>query len=310
MTEPGGKSIDEMAAEPDQFDAAFADADAFAGVLTRNWEGALLVARSCENAGRGRPPLNVENRHLAKLTMVEFAERAGVHRTTVAKYLAAWNLAAADDLVPPADELVPGQQVDLSALTAEHFDAFYNGRMVRPAVETPPAPLGQYRCVVIDPPWPVQKILRQVRPNQTQALDYPTLQVEEIEALIADRLDGRWDDCQVYLWVTHKYLPAGLDLLRAWGVKYQCVLTWVKNVGPTPFSWMYDTEHVLFGPRGSAPLLQKGLRLSFSAAAVGHSVKPDVFYDRVRAVSDGPRLEMFARAPHEGFEPWGAEAVV
>jgi len=39
----------------------------------------------------------------------------------------------------------------------------------------------------------------------------------------------------------------------------------------------------------------------------GHSIKPDVFYERVAAASPGPRLEMFARTSRDGFDCWGNE---
>jgi len=84
-------------------------------------------------------------------------------------------------------------------------------------------------------------------------------------------------------------------------------MTWRKNVGFTPFSWMYDTEHVIFARRGNLTLTQLGLRLSFDAPVIGHSVKPAVFYERVLAASPGPRLEMFARREREGFIAWGNE---
>jgi len=165
--------------------------------------------------------------------------------------------------------------------------------------------------VVIDPPWPMQKIEREKRPAQGVELDYltSTLSIEQLKS--EDWLPVRGalapDGCHVYLWVTHRFLPAGLELFDAWGVHYQCVMTWVKNVGPTPFSWMYDTEHVLFGTKGGLRLEQLGLRLSFSAPVEGHSVKPDVFYERVAAVSPGPRLDMFARRTRDRFDPWGNE---
>jgi N6-adenosine-specific RNA methylase IME4 len=111
----------------------------------------------------------------------------------------------------------------------------------------------------------------------------------------------------VYLWVTQHYLPVGLRLLDAWGVDYECTLTWIKNVGITPFSWMYSTEHVLFGHVGSLTVLRKGLRLDFTASVRGHSVKPDVFYERVLQASPSPRLDMFARRQRAGFAAWGAE---
>jgi N6-adenosine-specific RNA methylase IME4 len=173
--------------------------------------------------------------------------------------------------------------------------------------ENPPViPEGKYHSIIIDPPWPMPKIERDERPKQDEELDYPTMSLEDIKALPIR--DLAQPDAHIYLWVTHKFLPFGLELLEEWGFRYQCVMTWRKNVGITPFSWMYDTEHVLFGRRGNLPLGQLGLRLSFDAPVVGHSVKPDVFYERVAAASPNPRLDMFPGVEHEGFEPWGLEA--
>jgi N6-adenosine-specific RNA methylase IME4 len=181
-------------------------------------------------------------------------------------------------------------------------------RQVTPvAPDSVPFPDGKYRCLVIDPPWPMEKIERDVRPKQGPVLVYQTMELDKIAALPVPTLAFE-DGCHIYLWVTHRFLPDGLNLFEHWGAKYECLMTWRKNVGITPFSWMYDTEHVLFGRIGSLKLAQLGLRLSFEADTHGHSVKPDIFYERVALASPGPRLEMFARQSHEGFEPWGNEA--
>lgn len=171
-------------------------------------------------------------------------------------------------------------------------------------------PTGKYSCIVLDPPWPMQKIERDERPDQGVELDYPTMSLDQIadEAYVPVRTLAA-DDCHLYLWVTHKFLPAGMRLLDAWGFTYQCVMTWRKNVGITPFSWMYDTEHVLFAHRGNLKLQRLGMRLSFEAPVQGHSVKPDVFYQRVTEASPGPRVEMFARRERDGFIAWGNEVV-
>jgi N6-adenosine-specific RNA methylase IME4 len=178
-------------------------------------------------------------------------------------------------------------------------------RTPEPAI-TPPLPQGQYRCIVIDPPWPVKKIEREERPNQGLALDYPTMTLEEIAALPVKDFAYQ-DGCHLYLWVTQKYLPEGLRLMEAWGFRYQCVMTWVKPTGITPYSWMYNTEHILFGRVGNLPLAKLGIKLSLDAPVTGHSIKPDVFFDKVIQASPGPRLEMFARRAREGFEVWGNE---
>lgn len=226
-----------------------------------------------------------------------------------------------------------------------------------PVTEPVELPDGAHRCIVIDPPWPVQKIEREERPDQGSRLDYATMPIEcQSPAIVGQTIESRpdyesedrdpiyvpcfkawhsdedgyddgWEPCQsiecvvgrvltesahddshIYLWVTQRYLPDGLRLLESWGFSYQCVMTWRKNVGITPYSWMYDTEHVLFGRKGNLKLERLGMRLSFDAPTQGHSAKPDVFYDRVREASPGPRLDMFPGVEHDGFVPWGLEA--
>jgi N6-adenosine-specific RNA methylase IME4 len=162
------------------------------------------------------------------------------------------------------------------------------------------------RCIVIDPPWPMQKIERDERPAQAAHLDYPTMSLDEIAALpVAERADAT--GCHLYLWVTQKFLPVGLALVEGWGFRYQCLMTWVKPTGMTPFSWMYNTEHVIFARLGDLDLLKNGEKLSFEAPSVRHSTKPDIFYERVLRVSPGPRLDMFARRERDGFTAWGNE---
>lgn len=169
-----------------------------------------------------------------------------------------------------------------------------------------PMPTGKFRCIVMDPPWPMQKIEREKHPNQGVALDYPVMELEDIADLpVADLADET--GCHLYLWVTHKFLPVGLELAASWGFRYQCLLTWVKPGGFTPFSWMYNTEHVIFARMGSLDVERKGLKLAFEAPTTRHSAKPDVFYERVIQATPGPRLEMFSRTVRDGFVAWGNE---
>jgi N6-adenosine-specific RNA methylase IME4 len=170
----------------------------------------------------------------------------------------------------------------------------------------PKPPKGTYRCLVVDPAWPVEKIVRHVRPNQRRVLDYPTMTLDQIRAVPVPTLAAA-DGCHLYLWFTHKFAPAAFDIAEGWGFNYECIMTWRKNIGFTPFSWMYSTEHVLFCRRGSLDVERKGLRLDFDGKVREHSRKPAVFYDRVRQVSPGPRLDMFSREGHNGFESWGNE---
>lgn len=167
-------------------------------------------------------------------------------------------------------------------------------------------PTGTYSTLVVDPPWPIKKIEREERVNQDD-IDYAVMDEDELRAWPVVK-DHAADDAHLYLWTTHRHLPLALQLVEVWGFKYQCLLTWRKNVGITPFSWMYSTEHVVFARRGNLELLEMGRRLDFEAKVLKHSAKPDVFYELVRDVSPGPRIDLFARAAHPGFTAWGLEA--
>ena len=176
-----------------------------------------------------------------------------------------------------------------------------------PETETPELPDETYRAVVIDPPWPVEKIGRDERPDQGKYLDYPTMDIEDIRDLpVADLAAD--DGAHVYLWATHKHLPDAFEMLEAWGARFECLLTWDKPTGVAPFSWQYNTEHVLFARFGDGLQMEEmGQQVSFTAPVSEHSEKPDVFYDRVRNASPSPRLEMFARDGRDGFDVWGDE---
>ena len=171
-----------------------------------------------------------------------------------------------------------------------------------------PPPEGQYHAIVIDPPWPVEKIEREVRPNQVE-MDYPTMTLEAITEKLGAYLPPLipLDGSHIYLWTTHKFLPSALQLFQVLGIRYQCLLTWVKNVGMTPFSWMYSTEHCLFGRVGNLSLLKNGERLDFQASVTRHSEKPDIFYQLVERVSPNPWLDMYGRKERPGWTVWGNE---
>lgn len=185
---------------------------------------------------------------------------------------------------------------------------------IKQAHRKKPEPLGRiiqpedrkYRTIIIDPPWPVKKIERNKRPNQGLYLDYPIMTLEEIEALLIPELADE-DGCHIYLWITHKYLFSAPRMFEAWGADYECPLTWIKNVGFTPYSWMYSTEHCLFARIGSLPLVKLGKRLDFRAKVREHSRKPDEFYNLVKEVSPEPRIDMFSREKRKGFDQYGCE---
>jgi N6-adenosine-specific RNA methylase IME4/ParB-like chromosome segregation protein Spo0J len=228
------------------------------------------------------------------------ASFVGVSRPTLEKAAKVVEAAEADpQYVPLVAEMDRTGRVD-----GAYRKLIETQRIERIKAEEIAPPTGKYRCVVVDPPWPMEKILRETRPNQ-DAFDYERMSIDDIKRLA---IPVNEDGCHVYLWTTQRFLPDAFSVFEAWGVQYECMLTWVKNVGFTPFSFMYSTEHVLFGRVGNLPLLKKGERLDFAAKVREHSRKPDAFYALLERVSPGPRIDMFSREDRDGWVSWGREA--
>jgi N6-adenosine-specific RNA methylase IME4 len=67
---------------------------------------------------------------------------------------------------------------------------------------------------------------------------------------------------------------------------------------------------VLYARRGSPRfdnIAGSGFVTCFNGVNKGHSQKPDEFYDIIRRVTEGPRIDVFSRSAHEGFEACGNE---
>lgn len=163
----------------------------------------------------------------------------------------------------------------------------------------------KYGCIVVDPPWQMKKSQRTIRPNQTKELDYPTMTLQEVRTLEIPAAD----DCHLWLWTTHKYLPDALAILQAWGFRYICCFVWHKPGGFQPFGLpQFNCEFALYSRKGNPKFVDaKAFPACFQAPRGKHSEKPEAFYNLIRRVTDGERLDMFARRVIEGFDGWGNE---
>lgn len=165
----------------------------------------------------------------------------------------------------------------------------------------------KYRTIVADPPW---RYDNGTVPQGGVEHQYRTMEAAEIAAIPVR--DMAADDAHLYVWVTNLHLREGrpFDILEAWGFRYVTLLTWHK-LGPIGLGYYFrgETEHVLFGVRGKAPIEpDRRQRNHFAASKGKHSAKPDRFYEIVERVSPEPRLELFARRRRFGWDVWGNEA--
>jgi N6-adenosine-specific RNA methylase IME4 len=173
-------------------------------------------------------------------------------------------------------------------------------------------PEGKFPTIVCDPPWPLEKIRMEVNLDEPE-LDYETWTNEELPERLREL--GRFinakaaDQCILWLWATIRFQRIAEDAVEEWGWDRLPSGIWHKATGMQPVGlpkWNYEV--VVIARRGGAEFLTtQDFPLCFNGTSREHSRKPAEFYDRVRRVSPAPRLDMFNRAPIEGFERHGNE---
>lgn len=206
---------------------------------------------------------------------------------------------------PDLAEKVKTGEIPAAAAIREMKTALIVERLQNIETMEAKAAQGVYDVIVIDPPWPMEKIERDVTPNQVK-FDYPVMSEAELVNLSIPAAD----DCHMWLWTTHKFLPMAFRLLDAWEFKYVCTFVWHKPGGFQPFGLpQYNCEMALYCRRGSPHFVDtKAFPVCFDAPRGAHSEKPEQFYDVIRRVTAGRRLDMFNRRLIDGFDGWGKEA--
>jgi len=176
----------------------------------------------------------------------------------------------------------------------------------------------KYKTIVIDPPWKYgvwggcsgrgsggELILD----GASVPMPYKTMTTMEIERLPIRELAD--DNCELYLWVTQKYLPEAFWIIKSWGFKYCQTLTWCKKPRGTGQGGVYcpTSEFLILGRRGKMPKVKRvdSTWWQVKRPHNSHSTKPEFFQDMIEVVSDYPRLEIFARRQREGWDVFGDE---
>lgn len=206
----------------------------------------------------------------------------------------------------------PGAQVTTAAVmriitNQQHQDRVAAIRL-RPSMFSSDGPFGTF---VVDPPWPMQKLERDVRLNQASELDYPTMEPEELIEFWHRELAKRAEpDVHLFLWTTQKHLLFDAPkVLAGIGARPVFTMVWHKAGGFQPVGLaQYNSEFIVYARIGTPIFIDTtDFMTCFNAPRREHSRKPDQFYDTIRRVTGGPRIDVFAREAREGFAQYGNE---
>ena len=164
----------------------------------------------------------------------------------------------------------------------------------------------KYRTILADPPWEMDFVKLKMRPNQV-AMPYSTMSLIEIGNLGIELRPYLAENCNLFLWTTHTYLPNAFKVISDWGFKYHCCLTWDKTNGRPCWGFKRKTEFCLYAYRGKITVNQRGefIPTLFTEKLTTHSTKPQILYDILERNTPAPRLELFARNKREGWDSIG-----
>lgn len=162
-----------------------------------------------------------------------------------------------------------------------------------------------YDVILADPPWKYNHTRTKSRKVENH---YPTMTVAEICAVDVQSLVG--EGAILFLWATCPKLPQAFQVMEAWDFEYKTCDIWdKKHIG---MGYYYRNRHeiLLVGSCGNAkcPPPSRRPHGGMYEARTKHSKKPICAYERIEFMyPEARKIELFARAPREGWDSWGNE---
>ena len=161
----------------------------------------------------------------------------------------------------------------------------------------------KYQVIYADPPWRYRNCASNSRKIENQ---YPTMSLDDIKKLnIPSDVN-----CVLYLWATTAKLLEALDVLVAWGFDYRSSLVWDKEIIGMGYWFRGQHEFLLVGVKGKVSPPKQSQRISsvFKERRGVHSKKPNRIRELITLwYPQEPKIELFARENHEGWDVWGDE---
>ncbi len=143
---------------------------------------------------------------------------------------------------------------------------------------------------------------------------YQTMHIKDICNLPIDKISD--DNCILFMWFVASQPIEALMVVESWGFKLKTLtgFNWIKTTSTgKPFFGMgfwtrAGSECCLIATKGKIKRINAGVRSVVFASIERHSKKPNIFREQIISlVGDLPRVELFAREKHNGWDSFGNE---
>lgn len=164
------------------------------------------------------------------------------------------------------------------------------------------------RTVVIDFPWepdPNSGFIRMKHTGVAKKEHYEYMSDQEILDFPIN--DFAANDCDLFVWTVMRKFRFTFDVIRKWGFKVVEVITWDKELGTPVNGFQRKCEWCLYAYRGKKGISKSGkfIPTIIREKRTKHSQKPDSFYELLKTNTLEPRIDLFARKRHDGFDVYG-----
>ena len=173
-------------------------------------------------------------------------------------------------------------------------------------------PKKKYGVIYADPPW-YFKTRSDKGKDRSPEKHYPCMSLSDIIRLPVGDLAK--DNSVLLMWVVDPLLDQAFKVIDAWGFKYKTVgFTWAKTNSKSlgfftglGYWTRSNPEMCLLATRGKPKRNSKSIPQLVVEQRQEHSRKPDIVYNHIENMLDGPYVELFARRKRNNWHSWGNE---
>ena len=170
----------------------------------------------------------------------------------------------------------------------------------------------KYNVIYADPPWTFKTYSNKGK-DRSPEKHYSVMSFKDICNMPVGNIAR--DNSVLLMWAIDPLLDKAFEVIKAWGFTYKTVaFTWAKlnKTKPGFFTGLgYWTrgnpEMCLLATRGKPKRLNKSIPQLVISERQEHSRKPDIVYDHIEKMLEGPYIELFARRKRDGWTSWGNE---